>query len=105
MSSEPPNELAHGSLPTANGLLNIYFLVLNMPKDQIPKVEDDILSISPIIPTSKGKKYKYKPLQELLIAINEIPMSKQKEVLNSTIEDWKGDLEQVDDILIIGIRI
>ncbi|OFY85505.1 MAG: hypothetical protein A3F72_10045 [Bacteroidetes bacterium RIFCSPLOWO2_12_FULL_35_15] len=53
----------------------------------------------------KGKKYKYKPLQELLIAINEIPMSKQKEVLNSTIEDWKGDLEQVDDILIIGIRI
>ncbi|MBS3067749.1 hypothetical protein J4450_03535 [Candidatus Micrarchaeota archaeon] len=36
-----------------------------MPKDQIPKVEDDILSISPIIPTSKGKKYKYmKPVEK-----------------------------------------
>lgn len=53
----------------------------------------------------KGKKYKYKSLQELLISINELPMSKQKEILNSTIEEWKGNLEQVDDILIIGIRI
>ena len=32
-------------------------------------------------------------------------MDEQKEILLSTIEGWKGDLEQVDDILIIGIKI
>jgi hypothetical protein len=32
-------------------------------------------------------------------------MDKQKEVLNKTIVEWQGELEQVDDICIIGIRI
>jgi len=32
-------------------------------------------------------------------------MSEQKEILNKTIDDWKGDLEQVDDICIIGVRV
>jgi hypothetical protein len=32
-------------------------------------------------------------------------MAEQKEVLGKTIEDWKGNNEQVDDILIIGIRV
>jgi serine phosphatase RsbU (regulator of sigma subunit) len=54
---------------------------------------------------TKGKKYKYKPLQDLLISVSDQPMTKQKEILNSNIEDWKGNLEQVDDILMIGIKI
>jgi hypothetical protein len=32
-------------------------------------------------------------------------MDEQKSVLNKKFEDWKGDLEQVDDVLLIGIRI
>jgi serine phosphatase RsbU (regulator of sigma subunit)/Tfp pilus assembly protein PilF len=53
----------------------------------------------------KGKKFKYKPLQELLLSIHEKPMSSQHAILNNTVEEWKGNLEQVDDILIIGIRV
>lgn len=53
----------------------------------------------------KGKKFKYKQLQELLISIAKEPLSNQRAILNKTVEDWRGQLDQVDDILIIGIRI
>lgn len=53
----------------------------------------------------KGKKFKYKPLQQLLLNSIDKSMDEQKEILKSSIEEWKGNLEQVDDILIIGIRI
>jgi len=53
----------------------------------------------------KGKKFKYKALSEKLKMISEQPMAIQKQILNDTIEEWKGNLEQVDDILIIGIRV
>ncbi|MBA3970946.1 MAG: tetratricopeptide repeat protein, partial [Bacteroidetes bacterium] len=52
----------------------------------------------------KGKKFKYKQLQQLLLQISDKPMEEQKAILDSTIEKWKGNLEQVDDILIIGVR-
>lgn len=53
----------------------------------------------------KGKKFKYKQLQEILTSIAKYPCLEQKEMLSEIIEDWKGNLDQVDDILIIGIRI
>lgn len=53
----------------------------------------------------KGKKFKYKQLQEKLLAISSLPMAEQKTILDKTIDDWKGHLEQVDDVLIIGIRV
>lgn len=53
---------------------------------------------------SKGKKFKYKQLQQLLATCSHLPMNEQKKLLDQTIEEWKGDLEQVDDILIIGLR-
>ncbi|MCW3071989.1 MAG: protein serine/threonine phosphatase [Bacteroidetes bacterium] len=53
----------------------------------------------------KGKKFKYKPLQQLLISNQHMGMQEQKKVLDDTIESWRGALEQVDDILMIGIRI
>ncbi len=54
---------------------------------------------------NKGKKFMYKQLKELLLANSHISMVEQKKVLKDTIENWKGSLEQVDDILVIGIRI
>ena len=52
-----------------------------------------------------GKKFKYKTLNNLLIDISDKPMSTQKEILNKTFEDWKGDLEQIDDVCVFGIRL
>jgi serine phosphatase RsbU (regulator of sigma subunit)/Tfp pilus assembly protein PilF len=53
----------------------------------------------------KGKKFKYKQLQQLLLEISDKPMDEQRSLLDQTIEHWKGNLEQIDDILIIGIRL
>jgi serine phosphatase RsbU (regulator of sigma subunit)/TPR repeat protein len=54
---------------------------------------------------AKGKKFMYKQLKETLVSISQKPMSEQKETLNSILKNWMGDVEQVDDITIIGIRI
>jgi serine phosphatase RsbU (regulator of sigma subunit) len=52
----------------------------------------------------KGKKFKYKQISEKLLAISGEKMSDQKNVLEETLSHWKGNLEQVDDICMIGIR-
>lgn len=53
----------------------------------------------------KGKKFKYAPFKKLLAEIRQDSMRKQKEVLNDTFENWKGDLEQVDDVVMVGIKV
>jgi serine phosphatase RsbU (regulator of sigma subunit) len=53
----------------------------------------------------KGKKFKYKSLQQLLLGIHNLSMEEQHRLLDKTIEEWRGALEQVDDILVIGVRI
>lgn len=53
----------------------------------------------------KGKKFKYKQLQDMLLEHCDLPLEQQKEKLNTAFEKWKGDLEQVDDVCVIGIRI
>jgi serine phosphatase RsbU (regulator of sigma subunit)/HAMP domain-containing protein len=53
----------------------------------------------------KGKKYMAGNFRELLIQASKHPIEKQKEFLDTTIENWRGELEQVDDILIIGVRV
>lgn len=53
----------------------------------------------------KGKKFMYRQFRELLVSIMDEPMYKQKEILDKKIESWKGSFEQVDDILVIGVRI
>ncbi|MBA3665917.1 MAG: SpoIIE family protein phosphatase [Bacteroidetes bacterium] len=53
----------------------------------------------------QNKKYKYKRLQELIINNSALPLGELKTILESDISQWKGKQEQVDDILIIGIRI
>ncbi len=53
----------------------------------------------------KGKKFKYKQFQEILSEILDKNPDAQKSALNTAFENWKGDLEQVDDVCIIGIRL
>ncbi len=53
----------------------------------------------------KGKKFKYKQLNELLLSTSTISSDAQKEILLEKFTSWKGDLEQVDDVLIVGIKL
>ena len=52
-----------------------------------------------------GKKFRYKQFKELLLAINTRTMEEQKEILQKTFTEWKGSLEQIDDVIIIGSRV
>jgi hypothetical protein len=52
-----------------------------------------------------GKKYKYNQLKKLLLNVQVCSMQDQQTRLISTFESWKGDHEQVDDVLIIGVTI
>lgn len=52
-----------------------------------------------------GKKFKYKQLKDILIQTATDPLDVQKEKLINSFHNWKGDLEQIDDVCIIGVRI
>lgn len=52
-----------------------------------------------------SKKFMSKHLKELLLANAHLPMAQQKEVLDITFANWRGTLEQVDDVCVIGVRV
>lgn len=86
-------------------------------KDQIPFTEHEVIlhkgdliySFTDGMPDQfggpKGKKYKYTQLKTFLISVSNLPMQQQMEKLEAEFIHWKGDLEQVDDVCIIGVRI
>ncbi|HQQ93522.1 MAG TPA: YfiR/HmsC family protein [Bacteroidia bacterium] len=51
------------------------------------------------------KRFKSVQLKELLVKISALPMTEQRHVLNETFENWKGNIEQIDDVLVIGVRV
>ncbi len=53
----------------------------------------------------KGKKFKYKTLNQALIDNSHLQMPYQKDKLDECFLNWKGDLEQIDDVCIVGIKI
>ncbi|MCW3077770.1 MAG: protein serine/threonine phosphatase [Bacteroidetes bacterium] len=53
----------------------------------------------------KGKKFKYKQLDELLLSLSSTPPDEQAQTLEQRFEEWKGNLEQVDDVCVIGIKL
>ncbi len=53
----------------------------------------------------KGKKFMYKQLKQLLVTVAGMGMTEQKQELQAALDNWKGSLEQVDDICIIGVRV
>lgn len=53
----------------------------------------------------KAKKFMYNRLNELLLSIHHLPLSKQNNALAENFDKWKGSLEQIDDVCIIGIRV
>jgi serine phosphatase RsbU (regulator of sigma subunit) len=53
----------------------------------------------------RSKKFMTKRFREMLLANHKKPMKEQREILLKTIHEWMGEEPQVDDILVIGIRI
>jgi len=66
---------------------------------------DQFGGLNPESRNSGGKKYKSKNFKELLLKIHKKPMQQQKETLMEEFFKWKGDLEQLDDVCVIGMRI
>jgi ligand-binding sensor domain-containing protein/serine phosphatase RsbU (regulator of sigma subunit) len=51
------------------------------------------------------KKFKSVSFRQLLLDIHNKPLEAQQQILDKTLEDWKGNLNQIDDILVMGIRV
>lgn len=52
----------------------------------------------------RGKKFMYKPFKRLLLRISQNPMEEQRQILSDTLDEWMGDIAQVDDICVMGLR-
>lgn len=52
----------------------------------------------------KGKKFKYKNLIKLLEQISHLPINEQYQQIEENFDRWKGNLEQLDDVLVFGLR-
>lgn len=52
-----------------------------------------------------GKKFTRKQFRSLLLDIADLPMQEQHDILNKQYEDWKGELNQIDDVLVLGFRV
>lgn len=53
----------------------------------------------------KGKKYKYKTFKDKLISVASMNLKEQRRLIDSEFETWKGDLEQLDDVCVIGVSL
>ncbi len=51
-----------------------------------------------------GKKFKYRRFRHILLNIHHFAMEEQKQLLDQTIDNWRGNMEQIDDILVLGFR-
>lgn len=56
-------------------------------------------------PSESGKKIKTSRMKELFLSISHKSMDEQRILIDTMFENWKGDLEQVDDVCVIGVRI
>ena len=73
-----------------------------MPKDAIYLFSD---GLADQFGGEQRRKYGYKRFQDLLRSIQLLPMSEQRIVIERAIENWKGEQPQLDDILVMGLKI
>jgi serine phosphatase RsbU (regulator of sigma subunit) len=52
-----------------------------------------------------NKKFKYARLEQKLLEISHLPISKQHKLIEQTFDTWKGECDQVDDVCVVGIKI
>lgn len=52
----------------------------------------------------KNTKYKSGPLKDYILEIHKMPLNEQKILLEENFNEWKGDKEQTDDVILMGIK-
>jgi serine phosphatase RsbU (regulator of sigma subunit) len=52
-----------------------------------------------------GRKFMHQQFQQLLLKIAHLPKQEQRDMLGTTLQDWQGDLDQVDDICVVGVKV
>jgi ligand-binding sensor domain-containing protein/serine phosphatase RsbU (regulator of sigma subunit) len=98
-------EMSHDKMPVGKGEKNTPFTLFDQSFEK-----DDMLYLytdgyADQFGGEKGKKFKYRQLDELLLEIYRLPASEQLAAISKKFNDWKGSLEQVDDVCIIGVRL
>jgi serine phosphatase RsbU (regulator of sigma subunit) len=53
----------------------------------------------------KEKKYRVAQMRELFLSLTSKTMEEQRKIIDVSFEEWKGNLEQVDDVCVIGVRV
>jgi len=53
----------------------------------------------------KGKKFKYTQLKSILLSIQHLTLQEQEEIIKQKFTNWRGNLEQVDDVCLIGLKV
>lgn len=53
----------------------------------------------------KGQKFMLNRFKELVFSIRHLPMEEQRNILRETHEKWRGNTRQIDDVLVIGIKL
>ncbi len=53
----------------------------------------------------KGKKLKYKPFKRMILDSMELPLKEQRDHLHKEFMEWKGNFEQVDDVVVLAVEI
>lgn len=51
------------------------------------------------------KKFKHKHLKRVIASAANLPMARQKAILESTFSEWKGNTQQIDDVLVFGFKL
>lgn len=104
ISSNTINELPFDKMPVGKGVhenkFNLYGVKL-APSDVLYLYTD---GYADQFGGPKGKKFKYKQLNELLLNIHTESTGTQKEKLETVFTNWKMGLEQVDDVCIMGLK-
>jgi len=52
-----------------------------------------------------GRKFMSKNFRELLLSIHKNPMCEQREILDKKFDEWRGEIEQIDDVVVVGVRV
>lgn len=105
-------ELPKDKIPVGKGEQNDEFslFTLNYQKDDVLYIytdgyADQFGGSNLQSQQAGGKKFKYKQLNELLLLAYTLPMQEQRNTLSTVFNKWKGSLEQVDDVCVVGIKL